>query len=586
MIIEYITLSAYFILLLIIGKIFARFNKNLSDFARGGAQCSWWLVGTSILMAGISAFTFTGNGSAAYEAGPTFLVIYLANILGYAFGLLFLARWYRQTRALTSADAVRARFGPGVEQIYIYVSLLQAPFGAAVQLWSLAVFVHAVFGLPLLPLILVIGIITIAYSASGGIWGVMATDVVQGIVLFGMTLMMAILALQAVGGWSGFFSHWSDPGISESFRFIKSAGQFPNDRYTPTWIIVVFIMQLIGQIHLGASSKFLSTKDGSEAAKAAGLSMGLMILGSIIWFIPPMVSRFIYSTAVDAVAIKNPATAAYAVAARELLPQGLMGVMIAAMFSATMSSMDMGLNHLTGIIVRNLLPRIRHRFKQPEPDAHQQVRWCRLVTITLGCIIITLSVILSQQDQFILFDAYLFFASVVNFPVFLPLLAGILFKHLPRWGYLSMMLAAMVPGITSLVQEKLGGEAWTIQERGGWVLSFFIVALLVNLAFAKRAPAIHRAMEDEFRATMLRPVDFAREIGKSRDAEQASMIGRVVIGTGLLFLLFLLVPNTPNHRLMVLALALFVIGIGGLLMRVSVLARREASARPEIPEVG
>ena len=93
-------------------------------------------------------------------------------------------------------------------------------------------------------------------------------------------------------------------------------------------------------------------------------------------------------------------------------------------------------------------------------------------------------------------------------------------------------------------------------------------------------------MEDEFRATMLRPVDFAREIGKSRDAEQASMIGRVVIGTGLLFLLFLLVPNTPNHRLMVLALALFVIGIGGLLMRVSVLARREASARPEIPEVG
>lgn len=133
--IEYFTLAAYFLLLILIGSIFARFNRNLSDFTRGGAQCSWWLVGTSSLMAGISAFTFTGNGSAAYEAGPTFLVIYLANILGYAIGVLFLARWYRQTRALTSADVVRARFGSGVEQIYIGVSVLQAPFGAAIQLW-------------------------------------------------------------------------------------------------------------------------------------------------------------------------------------------------------------------------------------------------------------------------------------------------------------------------------------------------------------------------------------------------------------------------------------------------------------------
>ena len=47
-------------------------------------------------MAGISAFTFTGNGSAAYDAGPTFLIIYLANILGYAIGAFYLARRYRQ----------------------------------------------------------------------------------------------------------------------------------------------------------------------------------------------------------------------------------------------------------------------------------------------------------------------------------------------------------------------------------------------------------------------------------------------------------------------------------------------------------
>ena len=47
MTIEYFTLAGYFGLLILIGGIFARFNRNLSDFTRGGAQCSWWLVGVS-----------------------------------------------------------------------------------------------------------------------------------------------------------------------------------------------------------------------------------------------------------------------------------------------------------------------------------------------------------------------------------------------------------------------------------------------------------------------------------------------------------------------------------------------------------
>ncbi|MDT8405593.1 hypothetical protein, partial [Sulfuriflexus sp.] len=79
----------------------------MSDFVRGGAQGTWWLVGTSMLMSGISAFTFTGNGSAAFDAGPTFLVIYVANCSAYLIGWLFLGAWFRQTRAYTAADVLR-----------------------------------------------------------------------------------------------------------------------------------------------------------------------------------------------------------------------------------------------------------------------------------------------------------------------------------------------------------------------------------------------------------------------------------------------------------------------------------------------
>ena len=90
MILEYITLGVYFVLLLLLGGIFAKLNTNLSDFVRGGGKGTWWILGSSMLMSGISAFTFTANGSAAFEAGWSFLVIYAANVAGYFGGWLFL----------------------------------------------------------------------------------------------------------------------------------------------------------------------------------------------------------------------------------------------------------------------------------------------------------------------------------------------------------------------------------------------------------------------------------------------------------------------------------------------------------------
>lgn len=126
------------------------------------------MVGTSMLMSGISAFTFTGNGSAAYSAGPTFLIIYLANIVAFAIGGLFLAGWLRQTRAHTTADVVRMRFGTGVEQFSVVTSALLAPMGAAIQLWALGVFASSAFDLPLGGTIVVMGAIVVFYSTTGG----------------------------------------------------------------------------------------------------------------------------------------------------------------------------------------------------------------------------------------------------------------------------------------------------------------------------------------------------------------------------------------------------------------------------------
>ncbi|MCC5836029.1 MAG: hypothetical protein JJU20_14980 [Opitutales bacterium] len=559
---EYSTLAIYFAFLIVLGGVFARLNKNLSDFARGGSQLTWWMVGTSMTMAGISAFTFTGNASAAFEAGPSLLIIYLANVLGYAAGAMFLGPWYRQTRAYTSADVIRGRFGTAAEQFSIYLGLFLGPVVAAVQLWALAIFVSSVFGFSMVATIVLIGSICILYSAAGGSWAVVATDFVQGIVLFSITILVATLALVEIGGLSGFLNHLENPEIAASFKWIHAPGEFSADRFTWGWAAAIFTIQLMTQVHLSSANRYLAVKDGREARRAALLALILMSFGSMIWFFPPMVARMLYADQVLALGLDDPATASYAITASNLLPTGLMGVMIAAMFAATMSSLDTGLTAQASTLVRNLIPRIRGQLGYEPMSEKIQIPLCRALTIALGCIIISLSILLSLQQRFILFDAYYTISSVIGLPTMLPLFAGILFRRMASWSYFFIFGISLIPSIHSVIQETAGADPWTIQHRAIWVLSFGTVAILITTLLNRFSTAEHKRREFEFFKKMHTPVDFEKEVGIHREGQQARVLGTAIITMGSLLMTLVLLPNPWPDRLIIAGLAAFVASIG------------------------
>jgi len=589
MTIEYITLGVYFAFLLVIGTLFARFNKNLSDFARGGGKVTWWMAGTSITMGGISAFTFTGNGSAAYEAGPTVLVIYLANITTFLVGALVLARWSRQTRAYTGPDIIRARFGTLVEQFAIYFSLPMAPVGASVVLYSLAVFVSATFGFPLDTTILVVGGIVVFYSVSGGSWAIMATDVVQGIVLYSMTIIVAVLAMIKVGGFEGFFSHWSQPEIAESFKFVKEPGQFPGDRFTLFWIFVIFFMQAKAGFTLNSLARYLSVKDGREATRAAWWAMALMTLGSLVWFIPPMVARFLYSAEVEAFGGNDPTTAAYSVIARDLLPNGMMGIMIAAMFSATMSSLDAGIAGFSSVMVRNVISRIREWKQLSELSDKTNLRLCRFISLIMGILVICAALFLESLKDFALFDAFLVIGSVIGLPMSMPMLAGLFFRRLPDWAYFFILGSAILPSVYTLLDERLWGGTWNVQERAALVLAGGFIAILISVALRQTASKNQQLREDEFFTRMKTPVDFENEVGGATDASQALLIGRIIVALGFLILFLLILPNPIGGRLVIVTMSGMLLLAGGLLIRASkregVAALEKAEAAGAVPSL-
>ncbi|MBT4502486.1 MAG: hypothetical protein HOC74_32435 [Gemmatimonadetes bacterium] len=563
--IEYTTLIIYLIMLLALGAYFSRFNKNLSDFIRGGAQGTWWIVGMSMFVSGISAFTFTGNASAAYDAGPTFLIIYLANVVSFGISGLFLAKWFRQTRALTLADIIRDRFGVAMEQFSIYIGVLLAPIAGSIQLWALAGFASSTFGFPLKTTIVVIGAIVVLYSTMGGKWAVMATDFVQGLIMMVITIVVAGLALNEIGGLGAFFSYFTDPRFVEDFRFVKDPGQFPNNKFTWHWIIVIFVMQLYGQISLSSAGRFLVAKDAKEASKGSWLAMGLMALGALIWFIPPMVSRFLYEAEISAMNIDNPSNGSYAFIALKLLPDGLIGIMIAAMFAATMSSMDTALNGQVGVIVRNMIPRFREKIGMPPLEPAAEMWLCRFLTVALGAIIIFYSLLWVTQKDIVLFDAYLAISSIIGIPLGFPMLAGLWLKKLWKWSYFVIITACLLPSAYAYYDGQVNDVAWSIQGRAMWIFIFGAISTAVCVFLSKLNDSEYDKKEKTFFATMAKPVDFESEIGGNSDKRQLTIMGNASLVLGLLLCLLVFIPNPLSGRLLAGGVALTIVAIGAIL---------------------
>jgi SSS family transporter len=566
--VELITLGGYLVVLLVLGALFSRYNRNISDFARGGGQGTWWMVGTSMFMAGISAFTFTGNASAAFLAGPSLLVIYFANCIGLAL-CAWIGPWFRQTRATTWADIMRERFSGGVEQFSAVFALLIQPVSAATQLYALSVFASAILGLPTSWIILLLGLIVMGYSTTGGRWAVMATDFVQGIILFVLTLLMCGLALREIGGFSAFLDYFQQPEFQEDFRWVKAPGQFPDGKFTWKWMIMIFILQLQGYINLGTAGRFLSVKDGRHARRAAWWACFLMAIGTVVWFIPPMVARFLFEAEIMALEVKEPATASYAFLAQKLLPNGMMGFMLAAMLAATMSSMDTGLNNTTGVVVNNILPALRRRAGLEPLSDRVQVRACRLSTVLLGFYIILIGFLLARQQELALFDAYLMISAVVGLPLGMPVLLGLWIKKLHWAAYYIIIGFALVPSTFFVVQSTVGGETWAIQDRLIWIYLFSAIGCLVSLPLWRMAGEDYRIRVKEFYRRMHTPIDYATEVGEGNDRFQYLSIGWVTLVLGLLMSAFVLLPNPASARWQIMMVGCGIALIGGLFLFLS-----------------
>ena len=444
----------------------------------------------------------------------------------------------------------------------------------------MGVFANALFGLPIIGVVVGIGLVLMFYSVSGGSWAVMATDFVQGLIMIPMTIALTVFCLMQFGGIGGFFAEISSQGLNDDFVPIKSHDAF-DGKYTWWWIGGLALIQVSANLGMINSVRFFAAKTGTEARKGAGLTMVLMLVGAAFWFIPAISSRLLYADQVLATDIANPPEAAFAIAALNLLPAGLIGLMMVAMFSASMSSLDSALNWNAGIFVRNVYPPLMRKLGiKPLDDADPRlVTLSRVFTVIFGTLVILIAIYFRAYGGQGVFETGFMINATLALPMMVPLLLGVFVKKVPLWAGLVSLLAGLV---ASGVEWAFALE-WETHQRATYAAAASAAGFFATKPFWSRVPESTRERTERFFTRMHTPVDFEKEIGQANDAVQLRMIGFFAGAMGLFIAVLLLVPNEMSGRVAIACIAGFMLAASAWML----LAARKhdaAAARAPLPD--
>jgi solute:Na+ symporter, SSS family len=523
--VDYAVIGIYGLLMIVVGLYVMRFNRGAAEYFRGGSRIPWLVAGLSCFMSGFSAWTFTGAAGVAYRAGIAATGLYIGNAASFLLGyFVFAARW-RRSRVTTVMEYLSDRYNPVTHQTFSWVTIFFQLFTSASTLYGLSLFVSSACGFPVSWTIIGAGALIIFYCVVGGLWAVVMTDFLQASILMPFCLVLVITSLAKVGGISG-LAHRLPPEM----KTLHLSGEF-GWIYLLSWTIMVSF----GYNTSAMAQRYFSVGDERSARKVALLCCGLFFGGAFLWFLPPMAMRVLYPD-LRAIwpALANPSEAAYAVASLTLLPHGLIGVMLAAMFSATMANLSAQFNLKSAILSKDVYQRLIR--KSAGDRELLLVGW--ITTLLIGGTTTAIAAIMAASGKSV-FQIMLTFNTLISLAYGPPALLGLVVRRTPAWSGLASFMSGLVLGI-------LGAFVfhWSLIQQVAIIIpSSFGVFFLSGLFDHGDSPGRARLFR-----SLNTPVNVAVELKDSADftGEVFRFLGRTIACIGVLSLLLL--PTAPANQ--------------------------------------
>ena len=192
---DWIVLIGTLLTIVIYGTYQTRGSKNVQDYLKGGSTSKWWTIGLSVMATQASAITFLSTPGQAFHSGMGFVQFYFGLPIAMIVICMVFIPLYHRLKVYTAYEFLENRFDRKTRTLTAVLFLIQRGLAAGITIFAPAIILSAVLGWNLLLLNIIIGVLVIIYTVSGGTKAVNVTQKHQMVVIFTGMVIAFILIL-------------------------------------------------------------------------------------------------------------------------------------------------------------------------------------------------------------------------------------------------------------------------------------------------------------------------------------------------------------------------------------------------------
>jgi solute:Na+ symporter, SSS family len=478
--VDYVVIALYLCGLLGVGLYFARKEKTTTDFFLGGRKIPWWAVGVSLYATGTSAISFMAIPTKAWTTSTLYGVEGLVGLIGMVASAYLVIPIIRRLDITSTYEYLERRFN---KYMRLWGSGLCIAFqmggrmSVVLLLPSLAI--SAVTGVPVIPCIAVMGLLATTYTVLGGISAVIWTDMIQVVVLFGGAILAFVLMVLGsdggIGGWAAVNMEYG------KFR----AFDLSMDYTQPVlWIVLAGAI-----IHIGTATsdqvmvqRVLSTPTIRQARRSYITLAAIVLPGSMLFTFlgTAMFGYFrVHPEMLNPTMENIHALPLFIVHG---LPAGLTGLVIAALFAASMSTLDSSMNSVSTLAVTDFYRRFR-----PAATDHQCLVLGKWLTGLVGLTGTGAALLMATFEIKSIFDMWTQLSFLIMGGFGGVFILGMFTRRANGWGALTGAVSSI--GITFAVKTFTDLHFWAYGSVS--VLACVMVGYLSSLVLPHRDVDLH-----------------------------------------------------------------------------------------------
>ncbi|QVY66161.1 sodium:solute symporter [Polaribacter sp. Q13] len=435
-IIDITVLVVYFIFIVWFGlKSSKKGSDSTSDYFLAGRNMTWPVIGFSLFAASISSTTLIGKSGDAYSTGIAVFNYDLISVLVMVFFAMFFLPFYIKSGIFTIPEFLEKRFDKRSRYYFSFITLMGSTFlDAAGALYAASLLMKLVFPeMSIMELSVIFAVVVAAYTIPGGLSAAIKVDLIQGILLLVGTFILTFLAMN--NGGLDYLKNLLLEGDS-MMKLIR-----PMDDSSVPWLGMIVGIPILGFYFWGNNQvlvqRVLTAKSIDHGRKGILLVGFLTVSLIFIIIFPAVIGKHLFPDLP-----KNDMV--YPKLVIELMPTGLLGLMLAAMVAALTSTLSALLNSVATLFTMDFYT----KFKK-EPSQKEQVYVGKIVSVVVLILAVLWVPFVSKFDS--LLKYYQEMLTYIAPPVVAVFFLGVFWRRINRHGAFWGLMGGALAAITTIV---------------------------------------------------------------------------------------------------------------------------------------